>query len=105
MYSCRAGSEKSMIEPLDALALLIPLKEKHAAADYAIRQKLDEINTLPMFDAVSQIVYAAARSQVTDVWVDGEALLVDGELTTMDSDAIAAHARAWTTRMGEPYLP
>lgn len=31
---------------LDALALLIPLKEKHATSDYAIRAKLDEINNL-----------------------------------------------------------
>ena len=31
---------------LDALALLIPLKEKHAPVDYKVQQKLDEINTL-----------------------------------------------------------
>ena len=31
---------------LDALGLLIPLKEKHAAADYAIREKLGEINAM-----------------------------------------------------------
>jgi len=31
---------------LDALVLLIPLKEKHAGSNYAIREKLDEINAM-----------------------------------------------------------
>jgi hypothetical protein len=31
---------------LDALALLIPLKEKHAKTNYAIRNKLDELNRM-----------------------------------------------------------
>ena len=66
---------------------------------------LDELSTLPMFDAVSQIVYAAARAQVRHVWVDGQMLLSNGELTTLDADAIAARTRAWLPRMGTPYVP
>ena len=42
----RARARVGQKQWLDALALLIPLKEKHAVADYAIRQKLDEINAL-----------------------------------------------------------
>ena len=36
---------------------------------------LDRVNTRPVFDPVSQIVYAAGRDQVTDVWIAGSRLL------------------------------
>ena len=66
---------------------------------------LDELATLPVFEPISQIVYAASRSQVRHVWIGGQQVLVDGELTTMDEHAISNRARQWTTRMGTPYRP
>ena len=44
------------------------------SADF-VAINLDAIETLPVYHPVSQIVYSAARSQVTDVWVSGKQLL------------------------------
>ncbi len=62
-------------EWLDALVLLIPLKEKHAATDYAIRAKLPEINAL-----LEQCAGAVARADIErDIAAGTEtALLADG---------------------------
>jgi 5-methylthioadenosine/S-adenosylhomocysteine deaminase len=60
---------------------------------------LSNIETQPLFDPISHIVYGADRSQVTHVWVAGRALLVDRELTTLDLGAIKAKARWWQTRI------
>ncbi len=49
---------------------------------------LKQVNTQPVYDAVSQIVYSADRSQVSDVWIDGEHVLHNGTLTTMDEDKL-----------------
>ena len=49
----------------------------------------------PLYDPLSQLVYSASRSQVSDVWVAGRQLLRAGELTTLDQDAILARATRW----------
>ena len=49
----------------------------------------------PVNDPVSQLVYCASRSQVSDVWVAGRQLLRAGRLTTLDLDAILARAARW----------
>ncbi len=38
-------------------------------------------NTQPSYDPAAQIVYAASREQVSDVWVAGRMLVRDRELT------------------------
>ncbi len=60
---------------------------------------LGDIETQPLFDPISDIVYAASRHQVTDVWVAGRRLLNQRELTTLDRDDIAARAVAWRDRL------
>jgi 5-methylthioadenosine/S-adenosylhomocysteine deaminase len=60
---------------------------------------LGDIETQPLFDPISDIVYAASRHQVTDVWVAGRRLLNRRELTTLDRDGIAAKAVAWRERL------
>lgn len=60
---------------------------------------LGDIETQPLYDPISDIVYAASRHQVTDVWVDGRRLLNKRELTTLDRNDIAARALAWRERM------
>ncbi|HKS94229.1 MAG TPA: amidohydrolase family protein [Gammaproteobacteria bacterium] len=49
----------------------------------------------PLYDPLPQMVYSASRSQVSDVWVAGRQLLRAGALTTLDQDAILAHASRW----------
>ena len=61
----------------------------------AICVRLDATETRPVHDPVSQLVYAAGREHVTDVWVAGEHLLEGGTLTRMDPAAICARADEW----------
>lgn len=60
---------------------------------------LARLNTQPVYDPVAQIVYAADRNQVTDVWVGGRQLLAEGRLTRIDADDLLARARAWGPRI------
>ncbi len=60
---------------------------------------LGAIETQPVYNPLSQIVYAAGRHQVSDVWVAGRQLLRKRELTTLDSEAISARAREWQARI------
>ncbi len=53
----------------------------------------------PVYDPVSQLIYATGRESIRHVWVDGAALLEDGRLTRVDEAGIAATARAWGQRM------
>ena len=60
---------------------------------------LGDIETQPLYDPISDIVYAASRHQVTDVWVAGRRLLNKRELTTLDREEITARAVAWRERL------
>lgn len=62
--------------------------------------RLDTLETLPLYEPVSQLVYAAGREQVTDVWVAGQHLLKDRRLTTLDGEDIVARARNWQNTIG-----
>jgi len=61
--------------------------------------RLDGIETQPLFDPISDIVYAASRHQITDVWVAGRQLLNRRELTTIDQGTIRDKATAWRERL------
>lgn len=61
--------------------------------------RLDELETRPMFDPVSHLVYVAGRHQVSDVWVAGRRLLRQRELTTLDLADILARADHWQTQL------
>ena len=64
------------------------------AADF-VAIHLDEIETLPMYHPASQIVYAASRHQVTDVWVAGKQLMKSRKLLTLDEKELINKARYW----------
>ncbi|MEO5703266.1 MAG: TRZ/ATZ family hydrolase [Gammaproteobacteria bacterium] len=53
------------------------------------------IESEPVYDPISQLVYATGRNQVTDVWVAGQHLLSNRVLTQMDERATLAKAREW----------
>jgi len=59
----------------------------------------DRIETQPLYDPISQLVYATGRQQVTDVWIDGQAQLRNGVLTGIDTAALIANARQWRERI------
>ena len=58
-------------------------------------------STSPVYDPVAQLVYAASRDQVSDVWVAGRRLVSDHRLTRLDGDAIIARAAEWRDRIAE----
>ena len=53
----------------------------------------------PLYDPVSQIVYATHRDQISDVWVGGRQLVAGHRLTTLDPGALAATAARWQARI------
>lgn len=54
---------------------------------------LDRIETQPVYNPISQIVYSSSRDQVTDVWVQGKHLLNNRQLTTLDEKKIILNAK------------
>ncbi|KJV05821.1 N-ethylammeline chlorohydrolase [Methylocucumis oryzae] len=68
------------------------------AADF-IAIDMDELETLPLYQPISQLVYATPRNQVTDVWIAGKRVLKQRQLTTFDTEALKAKAKAWQQRL------
>ena len=54
--------------------------------------------TSPLSDPVSQLVFCGGRDMVSDVWVAGRQLLMDGEMTRLDWPAVAERVSAWAVR-------
>ena len=61
--------------------------------------RLADVETLPLYDPVSQLVNAASREHVTDVWVAGERVVDDRQLTRIDVDGLVSRARMWQARL------
>ncbi|MGD9788435.1 MAG: TRZ/ATZ family hydrolase [Sulfuricellaceae bacterium] len=53
----------------------------------------------PCYDPVSHLVYAAGREHVSHVWVNGEMLLSERRLTSLDERDIHAKAVLWQERI------
>jgi 5-methylthioadenosine/S-adenosylhomocysteine deaminase len=53
------------------------------------------LETIPMYNAISQLVYATGRDKVTDVWVAGEHLLKSRALTRIDIHELMARVVHW----------
>ena len=68
------------------------------SADF-IAINLEEIETLPLYHPISQIVYAASRTQVTDVWVMGKQLLKNRKLLILDEKELMTKARVWSNKI------
>ncbi len=68
------------------------------AAD-VIAIDLSALETQPLYSPISQIVYAASRQQVSDVWVEGKHLVKQRQLTTMSIDDLKEKAQLWQARL------
>ncbi|MES2821917.1 MAG: TRZ/ATZ family hydrolase [Pseudomonadota bacterium] len=55
----------------------------------------------PIYDPVSQLIYASGRDCVRHLWVGGKQLLDHGRLTRMDEERLGATARDWGRRIAE----
>lgn len=62
---------------------------------------LDTLESQPVFNPVSQLIYACGREQVTDVWVAGRHLLKEHRLTTLDGSDILERTRDWRNRISD----
>ncbi len=60
---------------------------------------LRALNSQPVYDPVSTLVYAAKSSQVSDVWVAGRQQVEDGNLTEIDVAGIAGRANEWSRQI------
>jgi 5-methylthioadenosine/S-adenosylhomocysteine deaminase len=63
---------------------------------------LHRAHTQPVHDPAAQIVYAASRDQVSDVWVAGRALVEDRSLIHLDLEDLMRRAQLWQTRISTP---
>ena len=72
--------------------------EKNKSADF-IAVDLSGASTQPIYNVISQLVYASSHHAVTDVFVAGRALMRDRKLLTLDEDAILAKADEWRQKI------
>jgi len=61
--------------------------------------RLSDLETQPLFHVISQLIYAAGRHQVSDVWIAGRRKLADRWLLDIDTDAVLARTHAWRERI------
>lgn len=61
--------------------------------------ELSSVETLPCFDPVSNLLYAAGREHVSHVWVAGEARLEERRLTSIDVNDLKDKALWWRTKL------
>ena len=62
---------------------------------------MQRFNTQPLYDPVSQLVYATRADQVSDVWVAGRHLLDRAELTTINRDSLFRRSSEWRRRIAD----
>jgi 5-methylthioadenosine/S-adenosylhomocysteine deaminase len=60
---------------------------------------MDTLETTPMFDPISHLVYACQRNQVSDVWVAGQHLVQSGELAGIDVVDLKTRIADWQHRL------
>ncbi len=61
---------------------------------------LGGIETQPVYNPVSQLVYATGRNKVSDVWVAGRQVVKECELTTLNAAKIRENAEEWGRKIG-----
>jgi 5-methylthioadenosine/S-adenosylhomocysteine deaminase len=60
---------------------------------------LGTISTQPLYDPISQIVYAGNKQLVSSVWVAGKQLLRNHEFTNIDTEQLLRKVHAWQEKI------
>lgn len=60
---------------------------------------LDAPGTTPVHNVISHLVYVVSRSQVSDVWVAGKVCVSDGDVVTLDQEAVVRESIKWGLKM------
>ena len=64
-------------------------------ADLTAVKVTNEIELAPCFEPVSQLIYAAGREHVTNVWVQGREVVTNGQVNGVDEHRLLANAKSW----------
>ncbi|MEC9492256.1 amidohydrolase family protein [Flexistipes sp.] len=75
------------------------LKEGNCADFFVMN--LDDINTLPVYNPVSHLIYSANPENITDLFINGRQLMENGKLTFIDQQAIKDKARYWQKKVNK----
>ena len=78
----------------DRIGSIVPGKQADLTA-----VRLDALETQPLYNAISQLVYATGRHQVSDVWIAGVRKVENGALLGIGVDELRAKVRAWRGRI------
>jgi len=62
---------------------------------------IDNIECQPVYHPLSQLIYAAGRENVTDVWVRGKLLLDNKKLTTIDVQQVKSDSQLWHNKIDQ----
>ena len=60
---------------------------------------LNSVETQPLHNVVSQLVYAASSSQVTHSWINGKCVMSERELHSLNMSSIRQNAKNWRTKI------
>jgi 5-methylthioadenosine/S-adenosylhomocysteine deaminase len=60
---------------------------------------LSHLESLPVYNPLSQLVYAHRGNRVSHVWINGEMLLRDRELTRLNVDLLVEAVRQWQAKL------
>jgi 5-methylthioadenosine/S-adenosylhomocysteine deaminase len=74
--------------------------ENGKQADF-IAIDLNRVETQPVYNPISQIIYSASRDQVTHLWVNGQLLMKDRQLLTLNSTFILQNASQWKNKISQ----
>src|SRR5690606_33920792 len=66
---------------------------------------MSPLETQPLHNVASRLVYPTGRLQVSVVWIGGKPKLQNKVLVDMDPDALVANARQWRQRIASNALP
>ena len=72
--------------------------EKGKYADLTVFN-MDHVSTLPMYDPMSHLIYAASREEVSHVWVNGILQYEEGHFASMDIQACKDIALRWQLKL------
>lgn len=61
----------------------------------------NDLSVQPVYDPVSQLIYAAGRNCVEHVWVGGKQLLHNRQLVRMDEQKIITQAQCWAHKIAK----
>lgn len=99
-FSAQQAIRACTIDAATALGLsdeIGSLEENKSADIIAIR--CDQIESQPLYDILSHLVYSTNRSRVSDVFVSGRQLLRERTLTTISEDEIMAKTLQWANKI------